>query len=77
MSSTWRWTSFLSQSKHGVCLSVTDIRGLRPGQWDERAFVRPSVFLSFFLSLCLSVRPSVSPYVHSSVLLSIRPSFCH
>jgi hypothetical protein len=61
-----------------VCLFVTDIRGLRLGQWDERALrtsVRPSSFLSFFLSFCLSVRLSVSPFVHPSVNPSVHPSF--
>jgi hypothetical protein len=57
-----------------VYVFITDIRELRPGQWDERALrtsVRPSVFLSFFLSFCLSVRPSVSPSVHLSFFLSL------
>jgi hypothetical protein len=61
MSRTWRW-NILGQVRlisgprfsHKanvvyVCVFVTDIRGLRPGQWDERA-LRPSVFLPFFLS---------------------------
>ncbi len=55
-----------------VCVFLTDIRELRPGQWDERA-LRMSVFLSFFFSflvcVCLFVRPSVLP--------SICPSFRH
>jgi hypothetical protein len=61
-----------------VCLFITDICGLRPGQWDERAlrtsvrsFVRSSSFLSFFLSFCLSVCPSVSPSVHPSFFPSL------
>ncbi len=61
-----------------VYVFVTDIRELRPGQWDERAlrtYVRPSVhlpfFLYFFLSFCLSVRPSVSPSVHLSFFPSL------
>jgi hypothetical protein len=60
---TW-WCMF-------VCVFLTDIRELRPGQWDERA-LRTSVFLFFFfLSLCLSVRPSVSPSVHLSFFPSL------
>jgi hypothetical protein len=35
----------------------------------KEVYVRPSVHLSFFLSVCLFVRPSVLP--------SIRPSFHH
>ncbi len=61
-----------------VCVFITDICELRPGQQDERALrtsVRPSVrlpfFLSFFLSFCLSVRPSVSPSVHLSFFPSL------
>jgi hypothetical protein len=53
-----------------VCVFVTDIRELRPWQWDERA-LRTSVFLSFFLSFWLSVRPSVSPSVHLSFFPSL------
>jgi hypothetical protein len=57
-----------------VCVFVTDIRGLRPGQWDERA-LRSSVclpsFLSLFLSFCLSIHPSVSPSVHPSFFSSL------
>ncbi len=57
-----------------VCVFLTDIHGLRPGQWDERA-LRTSVFLSFFFSflvcVCLFVRPSVSPSVHLSFFSSL------
>ncbi len=64
------------------CLFVTDIHGLWPWQWDERAlrsYIRPSIhpsvrlpfFLSFFLSFCLSIRPSLSPSVHPSFFPSL------
>ncbi len=61
-----------------VCVFVTNIRGLRLGQWDERSlrtFVRPSIrlpfFLSFFLSFCLFVHPFVSLSVHLSFFPSL------
>ncbi len=57
-----------------VCVFVTDIRELQPGQWDERA-LRTSVFLpfflSFFLNFWLSVCQSVSPSVHLSFFSSL------
>ncbi len=66
-----------------VCLFVTDIRGLRPGQWDERALctsVHPSSFFSFLVSVCLFVHLLVLPSIRPSIILSIRssvlPSIC-
>ncbi len=64
------------------CPFVTDIRGLWPWQWDQRALrtsvrpsIRPSVrlpfFLSFFLSFYVSIRPSLGPSVHPSFFPSL------
>jgi hypothetical protein len=46
-----------------VCVFVTDIRGLRPGQWDERV-LRTSVHpFSFFLGFCSFVCQSFRSFV--------------
>jgi hypothetical protein len=88
MSRTWRWNisgqvrlisgpCFCHKvNMVSVCVFVTDIRGLWPGQWDERA-LRPSVRLSVFFPFFLSFLVSVCLFVRPSVLPSIRPSFRH
>ncbi len=50
-----------------VCVFLTDIRELRPGQWDERALYT-SIFLSFFFSFLVCVRQSFRPSVLFSVI---------
>jgi hypothetical protein len=67
-------TSFLSQSKRGVCLFVCSSQTFADcgqGSGMKELYVHPSVFLSLFLSFCLSVRPSVSPSVHPSFFSSL------